>query len=827
MALRADHAGEEAHVTVSVRPSATIDELAEPAAELAIETPFLEVQETPLSSGWSDTPGEAAPETPFVTEYLVGDEIVGPATGAFRELLGELYDQEFDETLLELVDEADAHAELLGTGETEADRIRTERTMQQWIEPLRVEAEMLLESMGSALDAANAQELSEHELDELLDRFEPTEPMAAPVFEDFLKKLWKKAKSVAKGAVKLAKKGVAAIGKILPIGIILKKIKALVRPLLQRVLKIALNRLPPALRPAATQLARRLFGVKEVDEEAEDLEGAEAPASVDVRELQAELDAEITTLLLAPDEPQQEGLLAEVAYEAQAVEDASLAELDEARNTFVERLGALQDGEDPTPVVEQFLPAVLPVLRMGIGVIGRTKVVKFLAKLLGRLIAPYVGPQLTPPLSRAIVDAGLRLMTLEAGEELEDPADPRIAAEAFAGAVEDTVAALGELDEEELDDEHVLEEVTLEAFHRAARSHFPAGVLKGAGGPAVSGTWVARPRRGPKRYRKYSRVLDVTIQPDVAAAIRTRGGRSLATVLRDRLDQAGPVAAKVHLYQAIPGTRLGRIARGERGIQGLGSGTMREQEELLPLTREAAGVLLGEPELGRDVSEAYLGETAPPAIGQRFFFMEVAGGRPAATPAAQGGGATRPMLSGVTAAIDLRANELRFAIYLSEAQAQEIATRLRRKEPIGSALGALRRIYGDGIGALTTGARPRIRVVGEAPDDGHLAGEQFLRLPATLSPRKLAARLLRRWVRMALAAELDRQRDAFVEAASAPADGVTLMVKIERPPGLAVLARVLKGGFGAGPGAFAGLPALLKQRSPKASVQAVAGRHRA
>ncbi len=73
-----------------------------------IETPFLEVYEGP---GYEDiAPAEPTiPETPFLTEYMVGDEVVSETTGAYGELLAELYD-EFDEALLELVDEADVHA---------------------------------------------------------------------------------------------------------------------------------------------------------------------------------------------------------------------------------------------------------------------------------------------------------------------------------------------------------------------------------------------------------------------------------------------------------------------------------------------------------------------------------------------------------------------------------------------------------------------------------------------------------------------------------------------------------------------------------------------
>jgi hypothetical protein len=824
----------EADVTIATRVEQAVPDQAVP-----VETPFLEVYEGPIGYEDLDAPEATMPETPFLTEYQVGDEVVSESAGAFRDLLSELYDTEFDEALLELADEADARAQLLGLDEAGADQARVERALEQWIEPLRMEAEALLERMGDALDSGDPRSMTETELDEMLDSFEPQETTQGPVFEDFLKKLWKKAKSAVKGAVNLAKKGIAAVGKILPIGIILKKLKALVRPLLQQVLKLALNRLPPALRPAAAQLARRFLGTRELEAmelgEEED-EAMESPASTDVRALQLNFDTEVAALFLAPAEPEQEAMLAEAAFEADRLEDSSIADLDQAREAFVERLMELEEGEDPTPVIEQFVPAILMALRVGIRIIGRPKVVAFLAKFLGRLIAPYVGRNLTAPLSQAIVDAGLRLMTLEAGEE-EAEADPRIAAEAFAALVEDTVARVAELEDEELEEEAIVEEATFEGFHRGARRQFPAAVLRGAIPGRASGVWIGMPRRGRRRYRKYSRLFDVTISPEAAAAIRIRGGRTLATFLKDRLGRTGAVRARIHLYRAIPGTRLGRIARAERSVAGLGPGAVAAQTEMHPLTREAAGALLGEPELGEDVSEAFLDELAPPAVGQAFYYLEVAGGRPAATGTPIPGRTVRPRLSTTTAAIDIRRGELVLAIYLGETQAQAIAARLRRNEPIGAILSALRAVYLDGVRALASGAgRRRLRIIGETTEtSGETTGEagtqafeeQLLGIPGLPSPTGLVGKLLARWTRRAMATELRQQRDAFVTAASAPQDGVTLMLRLAQPPGLAALAQLIRGRIGAGLRNIGALRNLLKAKPAGARLEIVPGFRRA
>ena len=107
------------------------------------------------------------------------------------------------------------------------------------------------------------------------DIFETIQPgygHLSPAFEGFLSGLWNKAKSIAKSAINVVKSGVAAVGKFLPLGWIFNKLKPLIKPLLQRVLQFALDRLPAPLRPIASKLAARLFGkigLGEVEAEAE------------------------------------------------------------------------------------------------------------------------------------------------------------------------------------------------------------------------------------------------------------------------------------------------------------------------------------------------------------------------------------------------------------------------------------------------------------------------------------------------------------------------------------------------------------------------------
>ena len=235
------------------------------------ESPFLGFTETSAEVNQPAVP-LALVESPFLMEYQLGDEVVDREASGIRELLEDLYDTEFDETLDELLEEAEGELDRLGLDETPAGAARGERMLDQWVEPLRLEAEAMFDRMAEALDGEELSALADEELEGIMDRFEPRDTGLSPVMEDFLGKLWKKAKKAVSGAVKLVKKGVAAATKLLPIGTLLRPLKKLVAPLLKRVIRFAINKLPPALQPYASQLAKRFLGeLEELDEASESI----------------------------------------------------------------------------------------------------------------------------------------------------------------------------------------------------------------------------------------------------------------------------------------------------------------------------------------------------------------------------------------------------------------------------------------------------------------------------------------------------------------------------------------------------------------------------
>jgi hypothetical protein len=569
-------------------------------------------------------------------------------------------------------------------------------------------------------------------------------------------------------------------------------LKALVKPLIKRVINFAIGKLPAWAQPMARKLAERLPFLKELEEGYESEPGN--AAGRDITEIQQEFDQQIANLLFAPSQVEQELEMAEIITEAQAPVDDSLAELDRARAQFVDEISRLKEGEDPTPYVESFIPAILPALRLGIKLIGRPKVVDFLAKYLDNwLVKKIVGEKYGPMLSKAIVDAGLRLIQLEA-----TPEDEALAAgSAVAATVEDTVGRIAALPEYILDDQELLEGFVLEAIEDAAAANLPPVLSEEAyrmrpklrEARNLRGTWIGLPLRGRKRcYKKYSRIIRTKITPHKALAVESFGGIPLAEFLEEQLGVAPgeDVEAEMHLFESIPGTTLSEVARMEEDTPGLGSAEAYTQ--LHPLTVEAAGLLLGEPGLGHEVDPRYLANPYTTEVGQRFYSLGVRGKRPLRTVDLSGRARMRHM-SKVNMDLDFRGNQVRIYLYLSEIRAQNMAVKLRKQTHVGTIAANLGRMLERGM------RRSIISGFGLKIIDDSVTPAQWLealkRLPSQAHTILLSR--LKEWILTALSDQLKQHAQQFIAATEGPEDGVTLKITIDNPPGFTSLSQAFKG----------------------------------
>jgi hypothetical protein len=765
------------------------------------KSPFLDVRsfEVETLEGVDEQEGLVASyvaASPFLSVYEMGEQqiTVDSEADELAEFLAELHDQEFDEAVAELVQGA---AELVEdrfvseSGGAAVQSVEAERLLEEHFAPLVREAEALLDSMAQGVEQHDLMVMNEAEIEALLDRYEPGQTQYHPSFDGFLKKLWKKAKKVAK------KVGKAAI--TLGLGPVLKKLKRYIKPLLRAVLKKAINKLPSYLRPVASKLAKRYLGryLKEVEGEVV-FEAAE-DASGDIYEIQQEFDLQIAHLVFASDEVEQETMLAEVIAESEQPVEDPMAELERARAEFIRSIGELEEGEDATPQLERFVPALLPLLKVGLKLIGRKKVVNFLAKYVAKLIQRFVGRKYARPLSRAVVDLGLRYFGLEAS----DPAAATAAGEAVAYTVEETVRQVAALPEYVLDNEQLLEGEVLRAFEAAAAAYLPRVLTEQVyeerpelrESMAIEGFWAGSPLRGRKRYRKFTgKFPKVKLKPHTVRRLKTWRGRPLAAHLRNGLGlpKGRSLEAEIHLYEAMPGTTLQAISRSETHVPGLGKGSKPAWSQLHPLTPEAAGLLLGESGLGREVPDRYLNEPEmSPAVGQRFYYLEIAGARPQVVSKPGAMPALRQP-SEVNLVANFPRNQLQVLIYLGEAKAQKIAVRMRQHVPIGYVLTALKPVYEPGLhAAICGGMYRRVKVVhgAVAPEE---AGGQILKWLPEVVREQFKAKVSE-WVGRSLGEHLQQRAQEFIAATEADADGVTLAVTLSNPPGLPKVGRVLGG----------------------------------
>ncbi|MEW5727098.1 MAG: hypothetical protein AB1918_04655 [Pseudomonadota bacterium] len=739
-------------------------------------------------------------ESPFRSSYLhVGE---GPAVDLDENgriaLATELYSPSFNSLLHELVGEAfealervrdPMTGEVGGWGDAEV-------ALEAHFAPLVAAAEAGIDQMAAAVHGI-------HSRDQAIAAMEAAAysgPPLAPEFENFLGGLWNK--------VKTAAKKVASVASSLGLGPILAKIKVLVRPLIKRVLRMAIGRLPAQLQGAARLLARKI-GFESPGEGATH-ESDGMVASGDLGAIQREFDARLVSIAESAGQPGGDAVIMNEVGDYERAADLrhdDLGAILREQGRLAERLVSLREGEDPQPDVEQFIPAILPALKIGINMIGRPKVVNFLAGMVSKLIQPLVG-NMAQPLATAITDTGLKMLALEAVDERA------VAGNALASLVQETTAAVAletDRDPSLLDDPVRLGMVVQEAFEQASADNVPPHMLNEAVRKTVraTGTW-ARVRGKP--FKKFSQVFDVDISWPQARAVLSFGDEPLSQFLRRRAG-FGPgkvMRVRVHLYEAVQGTWLSKISKADAGVPGLGSAAQASWSQIHPLTPEASCVLLHEPLLGRRADARWLRSRDHIAVGQRFYYIELpAGTAPPPLPQPQPGpgpGRQRPHRTGVKLKIDLRNRKICLAVHLEEADAQEVAKSFRKGHNELGGLRLVEKVIDRFVeSAMRHGLTDLVKITkemdAEAPVEMLMEGEF----------KEQAAKWLLKTVKEAAIQWLKEKRDDFVEVADKPANGVTIAICLIEPPILSAIVDVMRGrsgvlkaGLGAAIGMFTG-----------------------
>lgn len=712
------------------------------------ETPFADIslREEENTNGQVRTYTEtfkADFESPFATSYesgLSGETQSSPMAGEFVDFISELYNDEFSDNLYELAAELeDTWNSKISNESAMGDRFIPFATQEaeQFFTPVYNETVQMIDRVREHFSGNNFSDQSEATVENFFEQLEFDHSGLSPAQEQFFGSILKKVKSVVKTGVNLAKKSIAVVGKVLPIGPILNKLKGMIRPLLDKVLKFAIGKLPKNLQPYAHTLANKFLNLETITDT--EYESSETEASGDLQAVQAELDSHLANLVFAGDEMESDhvvmeyesstdNLQRELNYESYGLNDPSL---DGARQQFINELRELQPGQSAAPAIEKFLPviikAVQPVIKMAISMIGRQKVIDFLAGLLAQLVSKYVPENVAKPLAAGIIDIGMKAIGFETYEMNRSD----LAYEAIANTIEETILNMGTMSEETLNDQEMLLAETLEAFEKAAASNFPSSYIKASKRiVANSGAWVMMPRSGPRHlYKKYTRIFEANLDNRIASSITVFRGIPLTNFLKDKLgvDLSNPVKAKVHLYQAMPGTKLYMISRFEK-VPGLG-GVPHGYKQLLPLTVQAASLLLNEPNLGKDLPQEFTNRRHRTAVGQRFYFLEIPGARLKSVSVAVEGhkhttdplkpGATNyipvtPNSSDIQGVINFVKSDIIFNYYFSEEDAKSVAEKLNAKDYAGAFISIRYNIRRVLNGILLNNIGSKVKIVHES-----------------------------------------------------------------------------------------------------------------
>jgi hypothetical protein len=791
-------------------------------------TPFLD-----SNSFSAEEPQEAPPpvgssvlnRSPFLSVYEFNESEAAqndPVREAYASLMNELHDEEFDEALYELECSARAmHDEQLAAGKQRDD---ADRLVAQHFLPLIRATEAAVDAVAREFASREQAGISEQEVEAFIQEYQPPERLD-PEFENLFGGILRKVGRVVKSAAGKAWQGIKKVA----LGPLFNLIKTAFKEIMERVLNWAMSKIPEPLRPAAQLLAQKLgFGQAvsaPAPSSAGSADGAGSPVQTatgdNATSPQQELNEHIAAAMLAQDEAELELQAAQLSSASNTATTPVLAELEDARERFIQELESLGAEESAAPQIQNFLPAVIKALQVAVPIIGRERVVNWIAQPVAALIKKLIGPDQAPALSRAIVDAGLKLPPLNL--ELSEAETARLAPAAVAATVEETIRRVASLPDEVLNNQELLEGYTLEAFEQAAAANLPAVFseatyrrrpdLLEAG---LNAGWVLLPLRGPKRYKRCTRSFHVNISPHLAEEVESFEGATLAEHLQDQLglEEGEEAEGQVYLYEALPGTTVADIARGERENLGPGQSDEANAEQLHPLTSQAAAIMLGKPGLGRAFPAYWRGRKL--AAGQRLFGL--AGRRRLLMIPGHHRRPRRRMRVYVT--LDSVQDQVRVCAFISEVRAQKLAARLRQAPNLGLITAGFQGAIRGRLDRIFGGHAPsRLRVVHAALPPGRSPASALQNLPPIATQTFVAK--LQAWLVQGFAEFIKVQAPRVIAATENAADGITFVFTLEHPPGLKELGQAMVDRAAAA-GAIA--EAISKGTPPAVRVEVFAGR---
>ncbi len=738
-----------------------------------------------------------AVSSPFKEELLVSGEGGVPEQPLEKDFEFELFasqvhDTEFEEALAELAGGAEAEFSRY-TGATQLEQALVQPDFDSKFDqffdseygPMTQQLEMEMDRLSSYLSENIRSDMDFDKIEGIIENFQVAEP------ELFFGRIKKAIKKIGKGIAAVAKKGLSIAKKVAlgPLGLILSKIigkmKPYIRPFLKRILKAGLGRISPKYRGLVQKALKSLklgefealemgptemfeletYGEPESEDEMSETLVYESPseeAEVEtyyqefpaVGELENEFDRQMFELAEAELSGSSFEGFTQETFEAGELltTESETVTLENARDAFIGGLSG--ESPDVEKLTEDFIPAILVALRLGIRLIGRKRVVNTIAKLVATLIGPLVGKKLASPLSQVIVDVGLKMMSLETSEPASKE---QVVASTVANVITETVEKVSEFPQSVLEaEDEVLQSFIQEALMESMANNFPPETLKEESLATrqipTDANWILR-NKG--KYKVLSKKYQLALDPGVASRISTlRRGEKLRDVLRRQSwDGKSPISVTVRVFEAVPGTRLSMIAKDYLGKAG-----SEQLRQILPLTRKAATLLLQAPELA--IRKRAVRPTQGRwhyTAGRRFYIVKITKPSTALAPPGMGKAVGKSDEVGVKF---IAPKTVLLGIYLNEETSQTMKNLARNKLLVQlskSLVNLLLEIGSKSIHNLLT----------------------KLKIPASITKRIIG--LLVKWVEKNLNAKAKELTEKFVKAVERPAQGVTVKLTLELP----------------------------------------------
>lgn len=760
-----------------------------------IHFPSLELEKAPALGA----PGFTMPDSsPFNAISKLNGKTISddPRTAQFVQFVDELYDEEFEEAVEDLVNEAsELYESYLDNNQYFNQEYQARQMVLEHYSPLMSEVDRFFDYLVFESAAIDAGTRPIEDLEGIIDRFEPKGGQSE-LEEQWLKKLTRKVKNVANKVKNVASKAV----KFTPLGLLWGQLRKIVPKLLKWVLEKGISKLPEQYQSVALNLAKKYLPANSVPAATTNKgsAGATEQEPADPAELlQSELNAAIAYFMTTP--PGRDWELMELELDQPGQNHDMAQGIDKARDAFVEGISNLKEGDEAEPHVEQFVGLITTGLKLGIRLIGRQKVINFISPLIAKLIGGLVGREHSEALAKHMVEAGLKLLNMEAPVEEAS----KVGASAVAATVEDTVRQMEHFPGYVFEDRQLLERYVVQAFEKAAAANLP-DILKDR-------VYKERPqlresnrqhllwkmKKGNAKHqavykvKQLNEVVEAELTPYIANEVKTFGGTSLSTFLQDRLGVtvSDSLPVRIHMVEALPGSRPYHLSKFAAGLPGIDSSNRSAWTQFHPLTSIAAGLLLGEPGLGCRAGSKCLGKQKK-VSGHRYYYLEIPGARPQYFQELDGALSLRHY-TGVKTKLNFVANEIWTSLYLSEADGQAIATCLRKKQP-ETAHVLIMMAFEDGLNNLFKyGKEDGLSIVHPQVSPGKKSGQAM-----DLFPPVIVNALLNRikdWVGQALIQFLREEARAFNEAVEDYSDGVTLHATIAAPPDFEVLRQILSG----------------------------------